>query len=157
DAQKAIDAAAAALPAWRSLSGRNRGRLLRRWYELVLENQEDLATLITMENGNAKPDAVGEVLFAASFLEWFSEEAARLYGDVVPHSQPNFRVSVLKEPIGVCGLITPWNFPAAMITRKLGPALAAGCTVVVKSAGETPFTANALIKLSERAGIPAGV
>ncbi|KAH1356908.1 hypothetical protein KXX33_006914 [Aspergillus fumigatus] len=157
DAQKAIDAAAAALPAWRSLSGRNRGRILRRWYELVLENQEDLATLITMENGKAKSDAVGEVLFAASFLEWFSEEAARLYGDVVPHSQPNFRVSVLKEPIGVCGLITPWNFPAAMITRKLGPALAAGCTVVVKSAGETPFTANALIKLSERAGIPAGV
>ncbi|KAK1143552.1 hypothetical protein N8T08_006358 [Aspergillus melleus] len=157
DAQKAIDSAAAALPAWRSRAGRNRGRILRRWYELILENQEDLARLITLENGKANPDAAGEVLFAASFLEWFSEEAARIYGDVIPHSQPSFRVSVLKEPIGVCGLITPWNFPAAMITRKLGPALAAGCTVVVKTAGETPFTANALLKLGERAGIPAGV
>ncbi|KAH8427439.1 NAD-dependent succinate-semialdehyde dehydrogenase [Aspergillus melleus] len=157
DAQNAIDSAAAALPAWRSRAGRNRGRILRRWYELILENQEDLAKLITLENGKAKPDAAGEVLFAASFLEWFSEEAARIYGDVIPHSQPSFRVSVLKEPIGVCGLITPWNFPAAMITRKLGPALAAGCTVVVKTAGETPFTANALLKLGERAGIPAGV
>ncbi|KAJ5087342.1 hypothetical protein N7456_010958 [Penicillium angulare] len=157
DAQKAIQAAAAAMPAWRSRAGRNRGRILRRWYELIMENQEDLATLITWENGKAKPDATGEVLFAASFLEWFSEEAARVYGDVIPHSQPNFRVSVLKEPVGVCGLITPWNFPAAMITRKLGPALAAGCTVVVKTAGETPFTANAVLKLGERAGIPAGV
>ncbi|CAI7667021.1 hypothetical protein PCG10_001895 [Penicillium crustosum] len=157
DAQRAIDSAAAALPSWRSRAGRNRSRILRRWYELVMENQEDLATLITWENGKAKPDATGEVLFAASFLEWFAEEAARIYGDVIPHTQPSFRVSVLKEPIGVCGLITPWNFPAAMITRKLGPALAAGCTVVVKTAGETPFTANALLKLGERAGIPAGV
>ncbi|RDW81027.1 NAD-dependent succinate-semialdehyde dehydrogenase [Aspergillus mulundensis] len=157
DAQRAIDSAATALPAWRSRAGRNRGRILRRWYELILENQQDLATLITLENGKARPDATGEVLFAASFLEWFSEEAARIYGDTIPHTQPNFRVSVLKEPVGVCGLITPWNFPAAMITRKLGPALAAGCTVVVKTAGETPFTANALIKLGERAGIPPGV
>ncbi|KGO54793.1 Aldehyde dehydrogenase, C-terminal [Penicillium expansum] len=157
DALRAIESAAAALPAWRSRTGRNRSRLLRRWYELVMENQEDLATLITWENGKAKADAAGEVLFAASFLEWFAEEAARIYGDVIPHTQPSFRVSVLKEPIGVCGLITPWNFPAAMITRKLGPALAAGCTVVVKTAGETPFTANALLKLGERAGIPTGV
>ncbi|OQE42331.1 hypothetical protein PENCOP_c004G08039 [Penicillium coprophilum] len=157
DAQRAIESAAAALPAWRSRTGRNRSRILRRWYELVMENQEDLATLITWENGKAKPDAATEVLFASSFLEWFAEEAARIYGDVIPHSQPSFRVSVLKEPIGVCGLITPWNFPAAMITRKLGPALAAGCTVVVKTAGETPFTANALLKLGERAGIPSGV
>ncbi|KAJ5490276.1 Aldehyde dehydrogenase C-terminal [Penicillium expansum] len=157
DAQRAIESAAAALPAWHSRTGRNRSRLLRRWYELVMENQEDLATLITWENGKAKADAAGEVLFAASFLEWFAEEAARIYGDVIPHTQPSFRVSVLKEPIGVCGLITPWNFPAAMITRKLGPALAAGCTVVVKTAGETPFTANALLKLGERAGIPTGV
>ncbi|KAJ5272983.1 hypothetical protein N7478_008108 [Penicillium angulare] len=126
-AHKAIQAAAAAMPAWRS--------------------REDLTKLITWENGKAKPDANGEVISAASFLEWFSEEAARVYGDVIPHSQPNFRVSVLKEPVGVCGLITPWNFPAAMITRKLGPALAAGCTVVVKTAGETPFTANAVLKL----------
>ncbi|RAH81527.1 putative succinate-semialdehyde dehydrogenase [Aspergillus japonicus CBS 114.51] len=157
DAHKAIDAAAAALPAWRSRTGRNRGRILRRWYELVMENQQDLATLITWENGKATPDAAGEVLFAASFLEWFAEEAARIYGDVLPHSQPGFRVAVIKEPVGVCGLITPWNFPAAMITRKLGPALAAGCTVVVKTAGETPFTANALIRLGAQAGIPAGV
>ncbi|KAL4909137.1 hypothetical protein BDW74DRAFT_174348 [Aspergillus multicolor] len=160
DTQRVIHSAAAALPAWRFRAGRNRGRILRRWYELILK-QQDLATLITLENGKAKSDAEGKVLFAASFLEWFSEEAARIYGDVLPHTQPNFRVSVLNEPVGVCGLTTPyaalWNFPAAMITRKLGPALAAGCTVVVKTAGETPFTANALIKLGERAGIPPGV
>ncbi|KAL4895341.1 Aldehyde/histidinol dehydrogenase [Aspergillus ambiguus] len=157
DAKKAIDVAAHALPAWRSLSGRGRSRILRRWYELVMENKDDLATLITWENGKAGPDAVGEVNFAASFLEWFAEEAPRVYGDVIPHSQPSFRVSVLKEPVGVVGLITPWNFPAAMITRKLGPALAVGCSAVVKTAGETPFTANALLVLAERAGVPKGV
>ncbi|KAF4473044.1 Aldehyde dehydrogenase C-terminal [Fusarium albosuccineum] len=157
DVDKAVQVAAAALPAWRSLTGRNRSRILRRWYELVIENKDDLATLITWENGKAGPDAHGEVLFAASFLEWFAEEAPRVYGDIIPHSTPGFRVSVLKEPVGVVGLITPWNFPAAMITRKLGPALAAGCTAVVKTAGETPFTANALYVLGERAGIPKGV
>ncbi|KAI1342562.1 Aldehyde/histidinol dehydrogenase [Xylariaceae sp. FL0016] len=153
DAQNAIKAAAAALPAWRSMSGRQRGRILRRWYELVIENKDDLAALITWENGKAKPDAAGEVIFAASFLKWFAEEAARVYGDVIPHTSPDFRVSVVKEPVGVCG----WNFPAAMITRKLGPALAAGYTAVVKSAGETPFTGNALMVLGERAGVPKGV
>ncbi|KAL6357090.1 hypothetical protein LRP88_10708 [Fusarium phalaenopsidis] len=157
DAEQAIKIAAAALPEWRSRTGRNRSRILRRWYDLVIENKEDLATLITWENGKAGPDAAGEVLFAASFLEWFAEEAPRVYGDVIPHSAPGFRVSVLKEPVGVVGLITPWNFPAAMITRKLGPALAAGCTAVVKTAGETPFTANALLVLGERAGVPKGV
>ncbi|KAH8900145.1 succinic semialdehyde dehydrogenase [Thozetella sp. PMI_491] len=157
DAQKAIQSAAQALPAWRSLTGRARARILRRWYELLLENKEDLALLITWEGGKAQPDATGEVIFAASFFEWFGEEAARIYGDVIPHSAPGFRVSVLKEPVGVCGLITPWNFPAAMVTRKLAPALAAGCTVVVKTAGETPFTANALAVLGERAGVPKGV
>ncbi|KAH7034534.1 Aldehyde/histidinol dehydrogenase [Microdochium trichocladiopsis] len=157
DAQQAINAAAAALPSWRAQTGRQRGRILRRWYELVLENKDDLATLITWENGKSRADAAGEVLFAASFLEWFAEEAPRIYGDVISHSNPDFRVSTLKEPIGVCGLITPWNFPAAMVTRKLGPALAAGCTSVVKTAGETPFTANALFILGERAGIPRGV
>ncbi|KAF4443188.1 Aldehyde dehydrogenase, C-terminal [Fusarium austroafricanum] len=157
DAQNAIDAAAKAFPAWRSRSGRERGRILRRWYELVLENKKDLATLITTENGKAKADADGEVLFAASFLEWFSEEAARMYGEVVPHSSNAFRVSVIKEPVGVCGLITPWNFPAGMVTRKMGPALAAGCTVVLKSPGETPFSANALAVLAARAGVPPGV
>ncbi|PWY80867.1 succinic semialdehyde dehydrogenase [Aspergillus sclerotioniger CBS 115572] len=157
DAEKAIRVASAALPSWRSRTGRNRSRILRRWYELILENKEDLSRLITLENGKAKADATGEVLLAASFLEWFAEEAARIYGDVIPHSQPGFRVSVLKEPVGVCGLITPWNFPAAMVIRKLAPALAAGCTVVLKTAGETPFTANALLQLGERAGVPAGV
>ncbi|KAF2966975.1 hypothetical protein GQX73_g6598 [Xylaria multiplex] len=157
DAERAISSAAAALPAWRSRTGRDRSRILRRWYDLVMQNQQDLGTLISWENGKAKPDADGEVIFASSFLEWFSEEAARIHGDVVPHSAPGFRAAVIKEPIGVCGLITPWNFPAAMLTRKLGPALAAGCTVVVKTAGETPFTANALAILSERAGVPKGV
>lgn len=177
DAEQAIRAASAALPTWRTRTGRDRSRILRRWYDLVIQNKEDLATLITWENGKAGPDAAGEVLFAASFLEWFAEEAPRVYGDVIPHSQPGFRVSVLKEPVGVVGLITPyactfhhtetemltlhrptrWNFPAAMITRKLGPALAAGCTAVVKTAGETPFTANALLVLGERAGVPKGV
>ncbi|KAH6874865.1 Aldehyde/histidinol dehydrogenase [Thelonectria olida] len=156
DAEEAIRAAAKALPGWRSRTGRERSRILRRFHDLVIENKEDLALLITWENGKARADAVGEVSFAASFLEWFSEEASRIYGDVIPHSTPGFRTSVLKEPIGVCGLITPWNFPAAMITRKLGPALAAGCTVVVKSAGETPFSANALAILAERAGVPPG-
>ena len=107
DAQNAIEAAAAALPAWRSKSGRERGRILRRWYDLMIENKDDLTTLITFENGKAKADAAGEVLFAASVLEWFSEEAARVYGDVIPHSNSAFRVSVVKEPVGVCGLITP--------------------------------------------------
>ncbi|KAM0545839.1 hypothetical protein ACHAPJ_011166 [Fusarium lateritium] len=168
DVDDAVKVAAAALPAWRSHSGRDRSRILRRWYELVMENKEDLATLITWENGKASFDAAGEVIFAASFLEWFAEEAPRVYGDVIPHSQPNFRTVVLKEPVGVVGLITPdkitdaglllrWNFPAAMITRKLGPALAAGCTAVVKTAGETPFTANAVLILGERAGVPKGV
>ncbi|KAF4872027.1 Glutarate-semialdehyde dehydrogenase DavD [Colletotrichum siamense] len=157
DAERAILSAATALPAWRSRSGRDRARILRRWYDLIMENKTDLATLITWENGKAKADAAGEVVFAASFLEWFAEEAARIYGDVIPHSNPNMRVSVLKEPVGVCGLITPWNFPAAMVTRKLAPALAAGCTVVVKTAGETPFTANAVMKLGQRAGVPKGV
>ncbi|EQB53487.1 hypothetical protein CGLO_06777 [Colletotrichum gloeosporioides Cg-14] len=157
DAERAILSAATALPAWRSRSGRDRARILRRWYDLIMENKVDLATLITWENGKAKADAAGEVVFAASFLEWFAEEAARIYGDVIPHSNPNMRVSVLKEPVGVCGLITPWNFPAAMVTRKLAPALAAGCTVVVKTAGETPFTANAVMQLGQRAGVPKGV
>ncbi|RWA06195.1 hypothetical protein EKO27_g8911 [Xylaria grammica] len=157
DTEDAITSAAAALPEWRSRTGRDRSRILRRWYDLVMKNQQDLATLISWENGKAKADASGEVIFASSFLEWFSEEAARIYGDVIPHSAPGFRAAVVKEPVGVCGLITPWNFPAAMVTRKLGPALAAGCTVVVKTAGEPPFTANALAVLGERSGIPKGV
>ncbi|KAF5586705.1 aldehyde dehydrogenase C-terminal [Fusarium pseudocircinatum] len=157
DAERAIRSASAALPVWKSATGRDRSRILRQWYELVLENKDDLATLITLENGKSKADAAGEVLFAASFIEWFAEEAPRIYGDVISHSQSSFRVSTLKEPIGVCGLITPWNFPAAMIARKLAPALAAGCTSILKPAFETPFTANALLSLLSRTSLPAGV
>ncbi|KAF5968891.1 aldehyde dehydrogenase C-terminal [Fusarium coicis] len=157
DAENAIQAASAALPVWKSATGRDRSRILRQWYELVLDNKDDLATLITLENGKSKADAAGEVLFAASFIEWFAEEAPRIYGDVISHSQSSFRISTLKEPIGVCGLITPWNFPAAMIARKLAPALAAGCTSVLKPAFETPFTANALLSLLSRTSLPPGV
>ena len=131
--------------------------MLRKWYDLMLENAEDLAVLITWENGKPLTDARNEVAYAANFLAWFSEEATRLYGDTIPSSIPGNRVLTWKQPVGVCGLITPWNFPAAMITRKAAPALAAGCTTVVKSPGETPFTANALAELSRRAGIPKGV
>jgi succinate-semialdehyde dehydrogenase/glutarate-semialdehyde dehydrogenase len=123
----------------------------------MVDNAEDLATLITWENGKPLADAKGEVNYAASFFEWFSEEAPRTYGDTIPASVPGNRVITVKQPVGVCGLITPWNFPAAMITRKIGPALAAGCTVITKSPGETPFTANALAELANRAGIPKGV
>jgi succinate-semialdehyde dehydrogenase/glutarate-semialdehyde dehydrogenase len=123
----------------------------------MVENADDLATLITWENGKPTADAKGEVTYAANFFEWFSEEAPRIYGEVIPSSVPGNRVHTLKEPVGVCGLITPWNFPAAMITRKIGPALAVGCTVVAKAPGETPFTSLALAELAHRAGVPAGV
>ncbi|KAI9374998.1 Aldehyde/histidinol dehydrogenase [Aspergillus egyptiacus] len=157
DTQKAIQAASEAFPKFRSTLARERARMLRRWYQLMMDNAEDLATLITWENGKPLADAKGEVNYAASFFEWFSEEAPRIYGDTIPASVPGNRVMTIKQPVGVCGLITPWNFPAAMITRKIGPALAAGCTVVTKSPGETPFTANALAELAHRAGIPKGV
>lgn len=157
DLSCAISAAADAFPTWRSLSGRQRGRLLRRVSDLLTENKEDLGKIITAENGKAKVDAEGEVLFAASFFEWFGEEAARIYGDIIPHSNPMNRTHVLKQPIGVCGLITPWNFPMAMGARKVAAALAAGCSVVLKSDGLTPFSSNAMALLSERAGIPSGV
>ncbi|KAF1933900.1 succinate-semialdehyde dehydrogenase mitochondrial precursor [Didymella exigua CBS 183.55] len=157
DTEAAIAAAAAALPSFRKLTGRERSRLLRKWYQLMTENADDLATLITWENGKPLADAKGEVAYAASFFEWFSEEAPRIYGNTIGSSVPANRVFTIKEPVGVCGLITPWNFPAAMVTRKIGPALAAGCTVVAKSPGETPFTAAALAELAHRAGIPKGV
>ncbi|KAL2823655.1 Aldehyde/histidinol dehydrogenase [Aspergillus cavernicola] len=157
DTEKAIQAAAEAFPKFRSTLARERARMLRRWYQLMMDNAEDLATLITWENGKPLTDAKGEVNYAASFFEWFSEEAPRIYGDTIPATVPGNRVMTIKQPVGVCGLITPWNFPAAMITRKIGPALAAGCTVVTKSPGETPFTANALAELAHRAGIPKGV
>lgn len=157
DTEAAIAAAAAALPSFRQTTGRERSRMLRKWYQLMMDNADDLAKLITWENGKPLADAKGEVSYAASFFEWFAEEAPRLYGSTIPASIAGNRVFTIKEPVGVCGLITPWNFPAAMITRKIGPALAAGCTVVAKSPGETPFTAAALAELAHRAGIPKGV
>ncbi|CEF72870.1 succinate semialdehyde dehydrogenase [Fusarium graminearum PH-1] len=157
DAQLAIRAAADAFPSFRNKTGRERSKLLRAWYEQMTANAEDIAKLITWENGKPMADAKGETTYAANFLEWFSEEAPRVYGDTIPSSVPGNRVWTLKEPVGVCGLITPWNFPAAMITRKIGPALAAGCTVVAKAPAETPFTSLALAELAHRAGIPKGV
>ncbi|KAI1844535.1 hypothetical protein JX265_001520 [Neoarthrinium moseri] len=157
DTEKAIAAAAEAFKSFRNTTGRERAKLLRKWYDLMVENAEDLATLITWENGKPLADAKGEVSYAANFFEWFSEEAPRAYGDTIPATVPGNRVVTLKQPVGVCGLITPWNFPAAMITRKIGPALAAGCTTVCKSPGETPFTSLALAELAHRAGVPKGV
>ncbi|KAM0323299.1 hypothetical protein ACHAQA_008891 [Verticillium albo-atrum] len=153
----AIQSASEAFHSWRAQSGRQRGRVLRSLFNLIVDNKEDIGRIITAENGKAKADAEGEALFSASFFEWFAEEAPRLYGDIVPHSNPSFRTQVLKQPIGVCGLITPWNFPLAMGARKIAAALAAGCTVVVKSDGLTPFSLNALTVLAERAGVPKGV
>jgi succinate-semialdehyde dehydrogenase/glutarate-semialdehyde dehydrogenase len=157
DINAAIQAAAKAFPTWRAQSGRTRGRILRRLFDLIVDNKEDIGKIITAENGKAKSDAEGEALFSAGFFEWFSEEAPRIYGDVVPHSNPSARTQVLKEPVGVCGLITPWNFPMAMGARKIAAALAAGCTVVLKSDGLTPFSSNVLAVLAERAGLPKGV
>ncbi|KAF1951727.1 succinic semialdehyde dehydrogenase [Byssothecium circinans] len=157
DTEAAIAAAAAAFPSFRKTTARERSRMLRKWYQLITENADDLAKLITWENGKPLADAKGEVTYAANFFEWFAEEAPRIYGQTIPSSVAGNRVFTIKEPVGVCGLITPWNFPAAMITRKIGPAIAAGCTVVAKSPGETPFTAAALAELAHRAGIPKGV
>ncbi|KAK3341469.1 succinate-semialdehyde dehydrogenase NADP+ [Lasiosphaeria hispida] len=157
DTENAIAAADAAFEPFRKTTGRSRSKLLRKWYDLMVENADDLATLITWENGKPMADAKGEVTYAANFFEWFSEEAPRIYGDTIPSSTPGNRVWTIKEPVGVCGLITPWNFPAAMITRKIGPALAVGCTVVCKSPGETPYTSLAIAELAHRAGVPAGV
>ena len=157
DAQRAITAAAAALPAWRALSGKARGQRLRRWFELIEAHNEDLAQLMTSEQGKPLFEARGEISYAASFVEWFAEEARRVCGDVLNSPLPDKRMLVLKQPVGVCAAITPWNFPAAMITRKVAPALAAGCTVIVKPAEQTPLTALALAELALRAGLPAGV
>ncbi|PWU55494.1 succinate-semialdehyde dehydrogenase (NADP(+)) [Micromonospora globispora] len=155
--RQSIAAADRALPAWRGLSAKERSLIIRRWFDLVVENAEDLATIITMEEGKPLSEARGEVAYAASFIEWFAEEAKRVRGDVFHSPEASRRIVVLKEPIGVCAAITPWNFPAAMITRKAAPALAVGCTMVVKPAQQTPLTALALAELGERAGIPGGV
>jgi len=157
ETRRAIEAADRALPEWRARTGKERAAILRRWYELLMQNQEDLAQLMTAEQGKPLTESRGEIAYAASFIEWFGEEAKRIYGDTIPGHMRDKRIVVLKQPVGVCVAITPWNFPAAMITRKAGPALAAGCTMVLKPATQTPFSALALCELAERAGVPKGV
>ncbi len=157
ETRQAIEAANRALAQWKAKTAKERSAILRKWFELMLANQEDLALLMTTEQGKPLLESRGEIGYAASFLEWFAEEGKRIYGDVIPPHQADKRIVVLKEPIGVCAAITPWNFPAAMITRKVGPALAAGCTMVLKPAKQTPFSALALAELAERAGVPKGV
>ena len=157
ETRRAIAAAAAALPAWAARTAKDRAAALRRWFDLMLVHQEDLARLMTAEQGKPLAESKGEILYAASFIEWFAEEAKRLYGDIIPGHQADKRILVLRQPVGVVAAITPWNFPAAMITRKAAPALAAGCTMVLKPATQTPYSALALAELSQRAGIPQGV
>jgi len=157
ETRRAIAAAHAALAAWAARTAKERAQLLRRWYELLMANQEDLATLMTAEQGKPLAEAKGEIAYAAAFIEWFAEEGKRLYGDVIPAHQSDKRILVLRQPVGVVAAITPWNFPLAMITRKAGPALAAGCTFICKPAGQTPYSALAAAALAERAGLPAGV
>ena len=157
ETRRAIEAAARVFPAWRRKTAKERAVSMRRWFDLMMANQEDLARLMTTEQGKPLSESKGEVAYAASFLEWFGEEAKRVYGDVIPPHQADKRIVVQKEPIGVVACITPWNFPLAMITRKAGPAIAAGCPVVLKPASQTPFSALALAELAERAGVPPGV
>ncbi len=157
ETRRAIESAHAAWPAWRAMTARERSAILRRWFDLMMQHLEDLALIMTSEQGKPLAEARGEIAYAASFLEWFAEEGRRVYGDIIPPHQSDKRIVVLKEPVGVCAAITPWNFPSAMITRKTGPALAAGCTVVVKPAEQTPFSALALAELAHRAGVPPGV
>lgn len=157
ETRQAIDAANAAWPAWRKKTAKERAAILRKWHDLMMENADDLALILTTEQGKSLAEAKGEIGYAASFLEWFAEEGKRVYGDTIPTPASDKRIVVTKEAIGVCAAITPWNFPAAMITRKVGPALAAGCPIVVKPAEATPFSALAMAVLAERAGVPAGV
>ena len=157
ETRAAIEAANQALPAWRALTAKERAVILRRWFDLMMANQDDLAKLMTLEQGKPLAEAKGEIAYAASFIEWFAEEGKRIYGDTIPGHQADKRLIVIKQPIGVTAAITPWNFPAAMITRKAGPALAACFTMVLKPASKTPFSALALAELAQRAGIPAGV
>jgi len=157
ETRRAIEAANAAWPAWRAKTAKERSNILRKWFELMMANQEDLAKLMTVEQGKPVAESRGEIAYGASFIEWFAEEGKRIYGDTIPTHAPDKRIVVIKQPIGVCAAITPWNFPNAMITRKAGPALAAGCTMVIKPASQTPYSALALCELAERAGIPKGV
>jgi len=157
ETKQAIEAANRAFATWSKKTGKERAAVLRRWFDLMMANQEDLARLMTLEQGKPLSESRGEVAYAAAFLEWFGEEAKRIYGDTIPQHQADKRILVIKQPIGVVACITPWNFPLAMITRKAGPAIAAGCTVVLKPATQTPFSALALAELAERAGVPRGV
>ena len=157
ETRAAVQAAEAALPGWRARTAKERATLLRRWHALLIENQEDLALLMTAEQGKPLSEASGEIAFAASFIEWFAEEARRINGDVIASPSNDRRLLTLRQPVGVCAAITPWNFPAAMITRKAAPALAAGCTMVIRPASQTPYSALAMVALAERAGIPPGV
>ena len=157
ETRQAIVAANAVYPAWRAKTAKERSKILRRWYELMLEHREDLAIILTAEQGKPLAEARGEIDYAASYFEWFAEEAKRIYGDVIPAAATDKRIVVLKEPVGVCAAITPWNFPSAMISRKAGAALAAGCPMIVKPASATPYSALALAELANRAGVPAGV
>lgn len=157
ETEKAIAAAAAAQKLWAAKTAKERSLVLRRWFELMMENQDDLALIMTAEQGKPFAESKGEIAYAASYIEWFGEEAKRTYGETIPSPFPGRKIIVIKQPIGVCAAITPWNFPAAMITRKAAPALAAGCAMVVKPAEQTPLSAFALVELAERAGVPAGV
>ena len=157
EALEAVAAADRALPAWKALTAKARGLILRRWFELMMANQDDLARILTAEQGKPLAEAKGEIAYSASFLEWFSEEGRRAYGEIVPPHMADRRVIVTKSPVGVVSAVTPWNFPSAMITRKVGPALAAGCTVVLKPSELTPYSALALAVLAEEAGVPKGV
>ena len=157
ETKRAVEAANRAWPAWRAKTAKERAVILRRWYELIMANQEELARLLTLEQGKSLAEARGEIAYGAAFIEWFAEEGKRLYGDVIPGHMADKRIVVLKQPIGVAAAITPWNFPNAMITRKAGPALAAGCPIVLKPATETPYSAFALAVLAEEAGLPKGV
>jgi succinate-semialdehyde dehydrogenase/glutarate-semialdehyde dehydrogenase len=157
ETRRAIAAAAHALPAWAARTAKDRAGVLRRWFDLIVQNEQDLAVLMTAEQGKPLAESKGEIAYAASFIEWFAEEGKRLYGDIIPGHQADKRIMVLRQPVGVVAAITPWNFPSAMITRKAGPALAAGCTMVLKPATLTPFSALALAELACRAGIPPGV
>lgn len=157
EAERAVAAAAKSLKAWQAKSAKERSQILRRWFNLMMEAQEDLGILLTLEQGKPLAEAKGEIAYGASYIEWYAEEGKRIYGDTIPGPSADKRVLVLKQPIGVCAAITPWNFPNAMITRKAAPALAAGCTFVVRPASQTPYSALAIAVLAERAGIPAGV
>jgi succinate-semialdehyde dehydrogenase/glutarate-semialdehyde dehydrogenase len=157
DTSKAIEAANNSWSAWKKLTGKDRSIIIRKWHELILENIDDLALIMTLENGKPIADSRGEIIYASWFTDWFSEEAKRTYGKTIPSTMADRRIMTIKQAIGVCGIITPWNFPAAMITRKVAPALAAGCPVVIKPAGSTPFSATALVELAHRAGVPKGV